>query len=159
MFANATDSVIVICMDSTYIGRQKPFTPDVVMVVTDRATWLWSWICVWLFTENSKNNLNCRACGHLEESQYHILNQCHKIHTTDQSRIKPDDYFEDDPELLKKTAYNIETVMTLLESYNTSQANKQNTRRTNPTNTTRGASTSAPPSDGEETAQQSGCTY
>ena len=69
-----------------------------------------------------KNNLTCRACGHLEESQDHILNQCHKIHTTDQSKIKPEDYFEDDPEILKKTAYKIETVMTLLESYNTSPA-------------------------------------
>ncbi len=81
------------------------------------------------------------------------------IHTTDQSKIKPEDYFEDDPELLKKTAYKIETLMTLLESYNTTQANSQNTRRTNRTNTTRGASTPSPPSDGEETAQQSGCTH
>ena len=86
-----------------------------------------------------KNNLNCRACGHLEESQDHILNQCHKIHTTDQSKIKPEDYFEGDPELLKKAAYKIEKVMTLLESYNTSQASNQNTRRTNRTNNTRGA--------------------
>ena len=54
-----------------------------------------------------KNNLNCRACGHLEESQDHILNQCHKIHTTDQNKVKPEDYFEDDLELLKKTAYKI----------------------------------------------------
>ncbi len=106
-----------------------------------------------------KNNLNCRACGHPEESQDHILNQCHKIHTTDQSKIKPEEYFEEDPELLKKTAYKIETVMTLLESYSTSQASNQNIRRTNRTNTTRGASTPAPPSDGDETAQRSGCTH
>ena len=49
-----------------------------------------------------KHNLSCRACGQVEESQDHILNQCHKIHTSDQSKIKPEDYFEDDPELLKK---------------------------------------------------------
>ena len=79
-----------------------------------------------------KNNLNCRACGHLEESQDHILNQCHKIHTTDQSKIKPEEYFEDDPEFLKKAAYKIETIMTLLESYITTQVSNQNTRRTRP---------------------------
>ncbi len=82
----------------------------------------------------------------------------YKIHSTDQSKIKPEDYFEDDPELLKKTAFEIEIVMTLLESYNTSQASYQNTGRTN---STRGASTPAPPwpSDGEETAQWSGYTH
>ncbi len=104
-----------------------------------------------------KNNLKCRACGQAEESQEHILNQCHKIHSNNQSKVKSEDFFEDEPELLCSTAFKIETAMTILETYNFNipRNNENNTRRTNRTNC--GAPTLTP-RDGGGTAQRSACT-
>ena len=104
-----------------------------------------------------KNNLNCRACGQAEESQEHILNQCHKIHSNNQRKVKSEDFFEDEPQLLRRTAFKIETAMTILETHNVNipRNNQNNTRRTIQTNC--GAPTLTP-RDGGGAAQRSACT-
>ena len=104
-----------------------------------------------------KNNLNCRACGQAEETQEHILNQCHKIHSNNQNKVKSEDFFEDEPQKLRSTAFKIETTMTILETYNFNNSRNNQNSMTRPNQTNCGAPTLTP-RDGGGTAQRSACT-
>ena len=44
-----------------------------------------------------QTNLMCRACGLFEETQNHILNECKKLHETNETRTNPNNPFHLDP--------------------------------------------------------------
>ena len=43
-----------------------------------------------------KNNLICRACGQQEETQKHILEECHNLHPTPGTKVTTSDIFHQD---------------------------------------------------------------
>ena len=103
-----------------------------------------------------KNNLSCRACGQAEETQDHVLSRCQIIHNDNRNKVASDEFFEDDPDKLKKVAFRIDTTMTILETFN----HYPLTNPVNPTAAARpghcGVPAPALNSDGDGTAQRTG---
>ena len=63
-------------------------------------------------------NLNCRACGQAIETQNHILNECQKIHTTEETKVKECHIFGEDCTELTIIAGKVTQIMTSLENLN-----------------------------------------
>ena len=69
------------------------------------------------FRNKHKNNMQCRACGLETETQQHILEQCTKLHETNNTRITPNEIFNEETDNLKTTAKKIaETLDKLKET-------------------------------------------
>ena len=49
-------------------------------------------------------NLTCRGCGHQEETQNHILQECTAIHKDPQTKMALEEIFVTDPETNKKAS-------------------------------------------------------
>ncbi len=64
-----------------------------------------------------KNNLKCRACGLIDETQNHVLDECLKLHTDDNSRVKPENIFAKMTADLCRTALRILATLTRLETF------------------------------------------
>ncbi len=58
-----------------------------------------------------KNDMKCRACGHPQESQNHILNECKTIHPNNSLKITPHQIFTENIPTLKTTAAKIQQIM------------------------------------------------
>ena len=54
------------------------------------------------FRNKYTNNLMCRACGLQVETQKHTLNECSYIHTNENTKIKEEDYFNENIEELRQ---------------------------------------------------------
>ncbi len=57
----------------------------------------------------------CRKCNYENETQEHILQECTGIHTSEHSKIRTTDIFNDDITILKTTAKRIEMIIKKLE--------------------------------------------
>ncbi len=67
------------------------------------------------FKKKYKNEISCRKCNQGEENQKHIFQECQEIHRTDETRIKEEEIFTEDPNRLANTAKKIEKILTALE--------------------------------------------
>ena len=63
-----------------------------------------------------KNNLICRACGQQEETQKHILEECHNLHPTPGTKVTTSDIFHQEYIIQKYAAIQIEDTMKKLEN-------------------------------------------
>ena len=66
---------------------------------------------------NKYNDLTCRACGEETEAQEHVLENCPSIHTTEDSKVRHQDLFNESPEELRNTARKIREVLEKIEQY------------------------------------------
>ena len=44
------------------------------------------------------NDILCRACGEVEETQTHVLERCRAIHPQEDTNVREQDIFKADPE-------------------------------------------------------------
>ena len=60
------------------------------------------------------NNLTCRGCGEVNETQEHVLNECKSIHQNENTRVEQKDIFSNNITTLTKTAESIDDIMEII---------------------------------------------
>ena len=60
-------------------------------------------------------DLICRGCKADSETQQHVLQECVAIHKSNDTKVKPTDYFTDDLKVLKKVVHNIQLAIQRIE--------------------------------------------
>ncbi len=63
-----------------------------------------------------KKDMKCRACGHPEETQNHILSECKAIHTNDSTKVTMDQFFTENIPTLKTTAKKVQKILEKIEN-------------------------------------------
>jgi hypothetical protein len=66
------------------------------------------------FRGKYQNNV-CRGCGDLNETQEHILEECSKIHASEEYKTKKEEIFEECPQKLREVAKKIKKTMDKLK--------------------------------------------
>ncbi len=61
-------------------------------------------------------NLNCWFCEITEERQNHVLEECNKLHINEQTKIRTDEIFNEDPQELKRRALKLQHILEQLGS-------------------------------------------
>ncbi len=63
-----------------------------------------------------KNNMICRACGQVTETQKHVLQECRTLHQTDENKVTQIDIFTEDITKLKETSRKINATLNKLSN-------------------------------------------
>ena len=67
------------------------------------------------YKNEHKNDLRCRQCKNIIETQQHSLEECPGLHPNDDTKITPEILFSDSIETLKITAKDLEKIAEKLE--------------------------------------------
>ena len=66
---------------------------------------------------NDPNSMKCRACRDEIETQQHILEECLRLHTSEETKTKEIEYFSEETTILKNAAKKIKNTIERLEKY------------------------------------------
>ena len=61
--------------------------------------------------KNGHQNLNCRLCGTDEETQTHILEECHVMHPDETNKVSRHQLFDENTDALRLTAQKIDKIL------------------------------------------------
>ena len=75
-----------------------------------------------------QNNI-CRGCGLVEETQEHVLNECHDLHIDESTKITKDTIFSEDVETLREAAKKLERIVKRLSHSGVQHDNVRSTTR------------------------------
>ncbi len=75
------------------------------------------------YTNKYKSNLKCRACQQEEESQKHIMEECRKIHTNEETMVKEEEIYTEDVTILKNTTKKIISILAKLDKAQATASN------------------------------------
>ena len=65
---------------------------------------------------NKYNDILFSACGDVEETQTHVLEECRAIHTQEDTKVREQDIFKTDPKQLSTTADKVAKIIDSISS-------------------------------------------